>query len=481
MPAQRKVTRFFTTQPRIATGESTSERDIRESSERSPVSQEQSDNPAESASEVEPSPKRSRTVFHPLDIGNYVRRESRQNSILTDEEKYEVLVNVWKPGVTYSFPKVLENGRSRSFQHRYLEQWPWLAYSETYGAGAFCKHCILFAKEDSSSRGGTRLLGILVMQPLVKFKKAIEVFKNHELCGYHREASEDARTFLSWHEDKTSRDVRNRLSTAREQQVLRNRQRLMPIIRTVLLCGRQNIPLRGHRDHGELLTDDDSINDGNFRALLRFRVDAGDEQLEEHLINASKNATYVSSVFQNEVIEAIGKIIRRKIVDGIKTSRYFTLLADETRDVARSDQLSICLRYVALGSGRYSIREVFLKFCEIGDRSGAGLARCLFENLQLEGLDIRDIRGQGYDGCSAMSGCYKGVQAEVKAMVPQALYFHCASHCLNLALVHPSEIATISLAAAIVGKVCNFFCSSSVRLQKLGEKIETLSRDSHKR
>ena len=50
--------------------------------------------------------------------------------------------------------------------------------------------------------------------------------------------------------------------------------------------------------------------------MLRFRVDPGDDQLEEHLINANKKTTYVSSVFQNEII---GKIIREKIASEVKT------------------------------------------------------------------------------------------------------------------------------------------------------------------
>ena len=120
------------------------------------------------------------------------------------------------------------------------------------------------------------------------------------------------------------------------------------------------------------------------------------------------------------------------------------------------DQSLICLRFVAFESERYVLREVFLKFCEIADRSGAGLAPCLPENLHLEGLNARNIRGQGYGGCSVVSGCYKRVQGVVRAVLPHALSFHCASHCLNLALVLPSEIATI------IRKVSNSFCSSTV-------------------
>jgi len=69
--------------------------------------------------------------------------------------------------------------------------------------------------------------------------------------------------------------------------------------------------LRGHFDHGleSLQTkvnnsneDGKTLNEGNFRALLKFRIDAGDCDLENHLKTASKNATFINLRVQNEII-----------------------------------------------------------------------------------------------------------------------------------------------------------------------------------
>lgn len=70
-------------------------------------------------------------------------------------------------------------------------------------------------------------------------------------------------------------------------QVLENRKKLIPIIETVLLCARQNIYLRGHRDDGKHL-DDETNNPGNFQELLKFKIDSGDEVLKSHFENCSK-------------------------------------------------------------------------------------------------------------------------------------------------------------------------------------------------
>jgi hypothetical protein len=45
--------------------------------------------------------------------------------------------------------------------------------------------------------------------------------------------------------------------------------------------------------------------DGNFKALLSFRVDAGDDILAHHLKTAASNATYISKTTQNEIINCV--------------------------------------------------------------------------------------------------------------------------------------------------------------------------------
>lgn len=49
-----------------------------------------------------------------------------------------------------------------------------------------------------------------------------------------------------------------------------------------MFCERQNIALSGHNDGGLVESIDDEIcNDGNFRDLLRFRVDTGDQNFKK--------------------------------------------------------------------------------------------------------------------------------------------------------------------------------------------------------
>ena len=62
------------------------------------------------------------------------------------------------------------------------------------------------------------------------------------------------------------------------------------------VCGRRSISLRGYQDD----STSDSLNQGNFKALIQLRIDAGDVSLETHLQTCSKCATYMSKAAQNE-------------------------------------------------------------------------------------------------------------------------------------------------------------------------------------
>ena len=69
-----------------------------------------------------------------------------------------------------------------------------------------------------------------------------------------------------------------------------NRLKLLSILKTIVFCGRQHTPLRGHSHLS---------NPGNFRALIDFHIDAGDTVLADHFKTAPSNAQYISPQIQN--------------------------------------------------------------------------------------------------------------------------------------------------------------------------------------
>jgi hypothetical protein len=147
-----------------------------------------------------------------------------------------VLKNHFKPGANYSFPKSSSTGRS--FQYRWLTQFPWLVYSKQVNNG-FCLPCVIFAS--SGYRGSDP--GVLVSRSLTNFTKALEVLHKHVGKQYHKDAVLRSDDFLKVMTHQQA-DVRSQLNQAMADRVASNRQKLSSIFKTIVLCGRQNIALR---------------------------------------------------------------------------------------------------------------------------------------------------------------------------------------------------------------------------------------------
>ena len=59
------------------------------------------------------------------------------------------------------------------------------------------------------------------------------------------------------------------------------------------------------------------------------------------------------------------------------------------------------------------------------------------------GLPLDNLRGQGYDGASTMSGETSGVQTRIREKQPKAIFTHCAGHSLNLVIQSSCSILGI--------------------------------------
>lgn len=368
---------------------------------------------------------------------------------LNDARKYQLLTQPWTPDPSFDFPR--SGPKNLQFKYQWLQRWKWLAYSPS-NDGVLCKYCCLFAGAGAGK--GSQDLGILVKRPFSNWNKAAETFNSHENHGYHRRCREAADFFRGTME-KEVQPVDLQVDTAASRLIEENRSALRPIISTVLFCGRQGLALRGDNDSGPVSLTEPSTNDGNFRALLRFRVQSGDETLRKHLEGAARNATYVSSIIQNEIITMCNKIMLKKIVDRVNKAQCFSVLADETTDVSTQQQMSLIARYIDSMSGE--VREDFLQFEAVTNAKGAALADTIISSLEKYGVKTEYMRGQGYDGAAAMSGEFEGTQAHIRENFPLAHYVHCASHVFNLAVCDACDITHVRNTIGTAKTIYSFF------------------------
>ena len=81
-----------------------------------------------------------------------------------------------------------------------------------------------------------------------------------------------------------------------------------------------------------------------------------------------------------------------------------------------------------------NISEVFVDYVHLERTTGKAIADAIVKSLHDMGFDIENLRGQGYDGASAMSSSIQGVNGRIREIAPLALYSHCKSHVLNLSI-----------------------------------------------
>ena len=250
------------------------------------------------------------------------------------------------------------------------------------------------------------------------------------------------------------------------ERVERNRKILAAVMETVVLSGKQNISLRGHRDDSQYYG---SKNPGNFQALPDFRISAGDNILKKHFEVVPKNATYRSKTIQNKLITICGHQIEQIIKKEVEQCRFFSILADEASDCSKKEQMALILRYVAPDN---EITELFIRFIHCNaDLSGDSLSKKILNAIKSIGLQIDDCRRQGYDGASAMSSITKGVAGNILKVNPKAKYMHCASHRLNLCIAKCCKISVVSNSLDNARSLVAFLSQSTKRSALLSEKL----------
>ena len=217
---------------------------------------------------------------------------------------------------------------------------------------------------------------------------------------------------------------------------------------TIIYCATHDIPLRGKDSSG-----------GNFCDLLDFRIEAGDTKLKEHFDTAAGNARYTSHRVQNELLEACEYVIRKSMVQAANNAVGFSILADETADIAGIEQLSLGIRFV----DNDCIREEFLGFVPLGLRDAQSVSNVIVSECIKYGLHLEKLLGQGYDGCSTMAGIQNGVQAKIRELYPKAAFVHCASHRLNLVVNDVNDVPEIRNAVGVIKKIIKFFRESPKR------------------
>ncbi|XP_018095803.2 zinc finger MYM-type protein 1 [Xenopus laevis] len=133
----------------------------------------------------------------------------------------------------------------------------------------------------------------------------------------------------------------------------------------------------------------------------------------------------------------MGNAVQKNILHRIKAAKYFAVILDCTPDISHQEQMSMTIRYVSDGAFPNTpagVYEHFITFLDVKSSTGENLFNVLKKELETLGLDLNNIRGQGYDNGANMRGKESGVQARLLQENPRAFFTSCACHNYNLVL-----------------------------------------------
>ena len=304
---------------------------------------------------------------------------------------------------------------------------------------------------------GGQTPGQFVTKPFRSWVNKTQKINAHAAMDYHEVSMTKMQEFVM----HPTHSIDSLLDNEARKQMAVNQKVIV-----TMLCGRQGLALRGHRDDKCFSNDadDECHNPGNFIELVRFRAQT-DEILRSHLESAPKNARYTSKTIQNELINVIAKNIRQTIVNETK---FFSVIADETTDISNKEELSVSLRYVLDNK----VHEVFIDFMEVERITGVILAHSIIHLLTTLGLSLSDLRGQCYDGASNMAGARSGCKSVIMREAPMAIYIHCAAHRLNLAVVSACKIQAFKNVESYIGEISRVFKFSPKRQRLFDRAID---------
>ncbi|KAL7609997.1 hypothetical protein Lser_V15G10248 [Lactuca serriola] len=161
------------------------------------------------------------------------------------------------------------------------------------------------------------------------------------------------------------------------------------------------LPFLGHDE------TEKSNNKRFFIEVLYLIKEDNEKIFKVTLENALKNEKLTFPTIQKDIVNCFSKEIIKFICDEIGKD-VFAILVDESRDVSKKEQMDIVLRYV---DGLEIIKERFIGVVRVLHTLSLTLKTVIDTIFSNNNFSMAQVRGQGHNGASNMSGVFNGLKS----------------------------------------------------------------------
>ena len=166
-----------------------------------------------------------------------------------------------------------------------------------------------------------------------------------------------------------------------------NRHYIKTIGEVLLLTATQDVAQCGHRE----ASIDGNANTGTFLQILQL-VARHDEIVMKKILLQKMQNTPVTK-YKMRLLTFLVDLCDSLILDEVRDAEYFSIIVDETKNISKTEMISIILRYY---SCQNSIQEAFLEYRPAVGLTADSLSKIILKFIQDCGLNLNKLVGQGH-------------------------------------------------------------------------------------
>lgn len=196
-----------------------------------------------------------------------------------------------------------------------------------------------------------------------------------------------------------------------------------------------------------------------FTSLKDLSISLGCDYLHE--LNIGRNA---SEQIIAELLHCLSQVIEEQILSDLQSSQFFSLMTDESTDIAVLKQLVLVGRYLTDDG----IKTSFLRITDIPNGTAETITGAMMKFVSDNALHITRLCAFGSDGASVMTGRLSGIAVRLMHHNPRMIAVHCVNHRLALAVAHGSDsVLYLQQFKSILQTLFFFYQNSAVRMASL--------------